>query len=99
MAGSLFRRTAPATTTAYALLVGLCAGTMLVWLARDAPFGHSTVQAALVTNPLATALSVMEMPGFAQYNLVPANWWFQGYVSVFCLAALVLQTWRLARPL
>lgn len=97
--GSLFRRTAPATTTAYALLVGLCAGTMLVWLARDAPFGHSTVQAALATNPLAAALSVMEMPGFAQYNLVPANWWFQGYVSVFCLAALVLRTWRLARPL
>lgn len=98
-AGSFFRRTAQATTTAYALLVGICAGTMLVWLARGAPFGHSTVEAVLTTNPLATALSAMEMPGFIEYNLVPANWWFVGYTSAFCLAVLVLRTWRLARPL
>jgi ABC-type transport system involved in multi-copper enzyme maturation permease subunit len=96
--GSLFRRTAPATTTAYALVAGLCAGTMLVWLGRDAPFGHATVQAALVTNPLAAALSVIEMPGFTQYNLVPGNWWFLGYASAVCLIVLVVQTWRLTRP-
>jgi hypothetical protein len=97
--GCFFHRTAQATTTAYTVLVGLCAGTMLVWLARDAPFGHSTVEAMLTTNPLATALSAMEMPGFTEYDLVPANWWFVGYASVFCLGALVVQTWRLTRPL
>ncbi len=95
---SLFRRTAPATTTAYTLLVGVCAGTMLVWLGRGAPFGHSTVEAVLTTNPLATALSVIETPGFTQYDLVPANWRFLGYGSAFCLAVLVVQTWRLTRP-
>jgi hypothetical protein len=96
--GSLFRRTAPATTTAYALLAGACAGTMLVWLGRDAPFGHSTVEAALITNPLAAALSVIEMPGFTEYDLVPGNWWLLGYASAFCLAVLAVQTWRLTRP-
>lgn len=97
--GSLFLRTAPATTTAYALLAGLCAGTMLVWLGRDAPFGHATVEAVLVTNPLAAALSVIEMPGFTQYRLVPGNWWFLGYASAFCLVVLVVRTQRLTKPL
>lgn len=95
---SLCRRTAVATTIAYALLVLICAGTMLVWLGRDAPFGHSTVQAALLINPMAAALSLAEMPGFAQYNLVPANWWITGYLSLFLLLVLVGQTWRLTRP-
>jgi ABC-type transport system involved in multi-copper enzyme maturation permease subunit len=97
-AGSLFRRTASATTMAYTLLVSLCAGTMLVWLGRDAPFGHSLVEAVLTINPLATALATIDTPGFTQYNLVPANWWFLGYASAFCLGALVVQTWRLTRP-
>ncbi len=96
--GSLFSRTAPATTSAYVLLAALCAGTMLVWLGRDAPFGHVTVQSVLLANPLAAALSVIETPGFTQYNLVPGNWWFCGYASGFCLMVLVFQTWRLARP-
>jgi len=95
---SFFRRTAPATTTAYALLVGLCAGTMLVWLGRDAPFGHAAVETALKTNPLATALSVIETPGFTDYELVPANWWFMGWASALCLLILLVQTWRLTRP-
>lgn len=97
-AGSLFRRTAPATATAYALLVAVCGGTMLFWLGRDAPFGHATVQIALTVNPLAAALSVIDMPGFKPYDLVPANWWFLGYVSAFCLIVLMVQTWRLTRP-
>ena len=97
-AGSFFRRTAPSTTAAYALLVGLCAGTMLVWLGRDAPFGHSVVEAVLTFNPLATALTVIETPGFTQYRLLPGNWWFLAYGSIFCLVVLVLQTWRLTRP-
>jgi ABC-type transport system involved in multi-copper enzyme maturation permease subunit len=96
--GSLFSRTAPATTSAYVLLAALCAGTMLVWLGRDAPFGHVTVQSVLLVNPLAAALSVIETPGFTQYNLVPGNWWFCGYASAFCLMVLVFQACRLARP-
>jgi hypothetical protein len=71
---------------------------MLVWLGRDAPFGHSTVETCLLTNPLAAALAVIETPGFTQYDLVPGNWWFMAYASAFCLLALVGQTWRLARP-
>ncbi len=96
--GSLFRRTAPATTTAYTLLVAICAGTMLVWLARGAPFGHATVQAVLAFNPLAAALSVIRTPGFTQYELVPVNWQFLGCASAFCLLGLAVQTWRLTRP-
>jgi len=72
---------------------------MLVWLARDAPFGHSTVEAVLTTNPLAASLSVIDMPGFTEYNLVPGNWWFLGYASAFCLVVLIAQTRRLTRPL
>ncbi len=96
--GSFFRRAAPSTTAAYTLLVGLCAGTMLVWLGRDAPFGHSVVEAVLTFNPLAAALAIIGTPGFTQYDLLPGNWWFLAYGSIFCLAVLVLQTWRLTRP-
>ena len=95
---SLFRKTAVATATAYTLLVGICAGTMLVWFARDRPFGHSTVEAALVINPMAAALHVVEAENFANYNLLPANWWFIGMASVFCLVVLTVQTWRLTKP-
>ncbi len=95
---SLFSRTAPATATAYAILITVCAGTMLVWLARDAPFGHSTVESVLSINPMAAALSVIEMRGFAEYNLVPVNWWIMGGASVFCFVVLTVQTWRLTRP-
>lgn len=96
--GSFFRRTAPATLAAYSLLVGLFGGTLLLWLGRDAPFAHATVEAALVSNPMAAALSVLEVPGFDQYRLVPASWWFVGVASVACLAVLSVQTWRLTRP-
>jgi ABC-type transport system involved in multi-copper enzyme maturation permease subunit len=95
---SLFRRTATATVTAYALLVGICGGTLLVWAGRDAPFGHSVVEAALTINPIAAALSVMEVRGFTEYRLVPANWWLVGGASLFCLAVLMVQTWRLTKP-
>ena len=95
---SLCRRTAVATIVAYTLLITICAGTMLVWMGRDAPFGHSAVQAALLINPMAAALSLIETPGFTQYNLVPANWWITGYASLFLLSVLLGQTWRLTRP-
>ena len=96
--GSLFRRAAPATMTAYGALLALCGGTMLVWLGRDAPFGHSTVEAALTLNPVAAALSVIDAPGFENYDLIPANWWFLCVASVGLLLVLGLRTWRLTRP-
>jgi ABC-type transport system involved in multi-copper enzyme maturation permease subunit len=95
---SLCRRTAPATTTAYVLLLGLCAGTMLAWLGRGAPFGHSTVEAVLTTNPVAAALSVIKAPGFERYDLVPRNWWFLGGATLASMLTLGVQTWRLTRP-
>jgi ABC-type transport system involved in multi-copper enzyme maturation permease subunit len=95
---SLFKRTAPATMTAYALLVALCAGTMLVWMERDTRFGHSTVEAVLSVNPMAAALNLIEAPGFEDYALVPLNWWIMGGLTVFCFGLLTVQTWRLTRP-
>lgn len=95
---SLFRRTAPATVTAYTLLLVICSGPMLFWLGRDTTFGHRTVETMLMLNPLAAALTVMEAPGFAQYHVVPVSWWITGCASLACLAVLCFQTWRLTRP-
>jgi ABC-type transport system involved in multi-copper enzyme maturation permease subunit len=95
---SFFRRTAPATVTAYSLLVAICGGTMLVWLARDAPFGHDTVRAALLINPMAAALEILEVPAFTGYDLMPANWWIVGVACLVLLTVLGVQTWRLTRP-
>jgi ABC-type transport system involved in multi-copper enzyme maturation permease subunit len=86
--GSLWPRTAPATAAAYTVVLALCAGTMLIWLGRGAPFGHSTVEAALTVNPMAAALSVIRTPGFEEYDLIPANWWFLGITSAVALAVL-----------
>ncbi|MEX1223761.1 MAG: hypothetical protein WEA31_04355, partial [Pirellulales bacterium] len=95
---SFFRRTAPATITAYAILIGLCGGTTLVWLGRDAPFGHAVVENVLRFNPMLAALSIIETPGFENYNLVPANWWIIGGATLLLLVVLHIQTWRLTRP-
>ncbi|HIQ20486.1 MAG TPA: ABC transporter [Planctomycetes bacterium] len=95
---SIFRRTAVATAVAYTLLVGICGGTLLIWFARNAPFGREVVEAALKLNPLAAALGIIRMADFAQYDLLPANWWITGYLSAACLLILVFQTWRLTRP-
>jgi ABC-type transport system involved in multi-copper enzyme maturation permease subunit len=96
--GSLFRRTAPATAVAYAALLAVCAGPLLVWMGRNSPFGHGTVEAALSINPIAAALSVIRMPGFLEYNLLPANWWFLGISSGMSLLVLIAQTRRLTQP-
>ena len=95
---SFFRRTAPATIAAYAILIGLYGGTFLVWLGRDAPFGQAVVRAALALNPLAAALAVLEVPGFARYDLVPIAWWWSIGVLALCLLVLVARTWWLTRP-
>jgi ABC-type transport system involved in multi-copper enzyme maturation permease subunit len=96
--GSLFRKTAPAMAASYAALMAVCGAPLLVWLGRDAPFGHDTVETALVINPIATALSVIRMTGFRDYELIPGNWWFLGIASVVCLAILIGQTLRISRP-
>jgi hypothetical protein len=96
--GSLFKRTAPATAAAYAALLFVCGAPLLVWLGRDAPFGHDTVERALVINPVAAALSVIRLPGFTDYNLIPGNWWFLGITSAICAAILLAQTHRISRP-
>uniref|UniRef100_A0A7C2P4H5 ABC transporter n=1 Tax=Schlesneria paludicola TaxID=360056 RepID=A0A7C2P4H5_9PLAN len=96
--GCLFRRTATATAAGYATLLIICAAPLLVWLGRGAPFGHGTVEAALTINPVAAALSVIRLPGFREYELVPANWWFLGIASLLSLGLMFLQTYRVSRP-
>lgn len=96
--GSLFRKTAAATASAYGVLLAVCTLPLLIWIGRDAPFGHDTVEAALEFNPLAAALSVIRMKGFQNYTLVPANWWFLGISSVLSLMVLIGQTVRISRP-
>ena len=96
--GSLFSRTATATAAAYSVLLGICAVPMLIWLGRDAPFGHDVVERALQLNPIAAALSVIRLPGFQDYTLIPANWWFLGIASVVSLIVLIVQTYRISRP-
>lgn len=95
---SFVRRTPVATAISYVLLLLICAGTLLIWLGRNAPFGHSTVEAALTINPLAAALSVIRTPGFGTYNLVPHNWWIIGTGTVALLLILVLRIRRLLQP-
>lgn len=97
-ASSLFPRTSHATMTAYAALMALCAGTLIVWLERDVRFGHSTVEAALSINPMAAALNLIEAPGFETYLLVPTAWWITGCASLACFLLLSVQTWRLTKP-
>ena len=97
-ASSFFRRTATATAASYTILMVLCAGTMLFWLGRNAPFTRDTVRAVLLFNPLAAALEAIGAPGFSDYNLLPTTWYLLGAGSVLALFALIVQTWRLTRP-
>ncbi|MHB8900083.1 MAG: ABC transporter permease [Thermoguttaceae bacterium] len=95
---SLNRRTAVATTVAYALLAVICAGTMLAWLGGGMAFGHGLVEKILQINPMAAALTIIQAPGFANYHLVPANWWWMGGMCLLCALVVLVQTWRLTRP-
>ncbi|MFO0929255.1 MAG: ABC transporter permease subunit [Gemmataceae bacterium] len=95
---SLFRNTAAATTAAYLLLLAVCLGPLLVWLAREAPFGHATVQAVLTVDPVAAALQAAETPGFTDYELLPANWWVIGGACLGLLAFLAVRVRQLSRP-
>jgi ABC-type polysaccharide/polyol phosphate export permease len=95
---SVFHRTAVSTAVSYGLLALICAGTMLVWLLEAAPFSHSAVEHALAVNPIAAALSTIGTPGFTDYSLIPANWWFLGVGSCLCALVVLVQTYRLTRP-
>ena len=95
---SLFRRTAPATATAYGILIAVFIGTLLIWLGRDAPFGYNVVQSALLLNPLAAALAEMQVSGFETYDLIPSSWWISGVLSLLCLIGLAIQVTRINRP-
>ncbi len=97
-ASTLFRSTAAAMAASYVVLLAVCAGPMLVWLGREAPFGRATVQAALSIDPVAAALQASDTPGFADYQLLPLNWWVVGSACVALLLFLGLRTWQLCRP-
>lgn len=95
---SIFARTAAATATAYALLVGLCAGSMVFWLGRGAPFSHALVEKVLMFNPLAAALNIIGAPGFTQYQIAQPNLLIMAAGGVVCLIVLVIRTHQLSRP-
>ena len=96
-ASTLFRSTAAAMTASYLVILAVCAAPLLVWLGRGAPFGHETVGAVLPVNPVAAALQASETPGFADYELLPANWWVVGAACIALLAFLQYRTWQLFR--
>jgi ABC-type transport system involved in multi-copper enzyme maturation permease subunit len=97
-ASTIFRTTATATVASYFALVAICVGPLLIWLGREAPFGHETVEAALTIDPVAAALQACQTPGFSQYDLLPANWWIIGSACVGLLLFLIARTWQLCRP-
>ncbi len=92
------RTTAVATATSYAVLLTLFAGTLLIWVARDKPFGPLLVERALLLNPAAGALAEMKTPGFEQYRLTPESWYLGLGISFVCLTILTLRIWRMTRP-
>ncbi|MBL8815448.1 MAG: ABC transporter permease subunit [Planctomyces sp.] len=95
---SFFRSTAGATTVSYALLILLFAGPMLIWMNRDAPFGHTFVEKSLVLNPMAAALNAIQATGFESYNLIPAAWYFAGGLCSVLVIVLYLRIRQLTRP-
>jgi ABC-type transport system involved in multi-copper enzyme maturation permease subunit len=98
-ASTFFRSTATATVASYLVLLAVCVGPLLVWLAREAPFGQSTVEAVLTINPVAAALKESGTQGFTGYeHLVPANWYVMGAVCLALLVFLPVRTWQLCRP-
>lgn len=97
-ASSFFRSTALATATGYGIVVGVCLAPLLVWVGRDAPFGHDAVEMALAISPVAAAMHAAGVPGFTAYEVLPLNWWIIGAASLFLLIVLVLRTRQLYRP-
>jgi ABC-type transport system involved in multi-copper enzyme maturation permease subunit len=92
------KTTAVATASSYGILLALLAGTFLVWVARDKPFGKEFVETTLMLNPAAAALSEIRMPGFETYQLVPQAWYVSLAITLFCFLLLGFRTWQLTRP-
>lgn len=92
------KTTAAATASSYGTLLILFAGTLLVWLGREKPFGPIFVERVLMLNPAAAALSEMKTAGFEQYDLAPGSWWTGGLLSGICLIILAARIWRMTRP-
>jgi ABC-type transport system involved in multi-copper enzyme maturation permease subunit len=95
---TLFRSTAVSTTTAYLALLSVCVAPFLIWLAREAPFGQSVVEAVLTVNPVAAALAAFDTPEFRIYELLPANWIIMGAACLALLVILTVRTWQLCLP-
>ena len=95
--GSLFRYTAVSTSDTFVAVVAFFLTPMLFWVAREAPFGHSTVETALLATPVGAALNVIGASGFEDYQLLPAAWWISGIVSALMFLVLSVQVWRLNR--
>ena len=76
----------------------LFGGTFAIWAGRDAPFGTAIVERALMLNPAAAALSIIEAPGFAKYRLIPQSWLFVVVVIGISLIVLARRTHKLSLP-
>ncbi len=98
MISAFWSNAAAATATSYSVLLMLFVGTLLVWLARGKPFGHSVVERVLMINPAAAALAEIRTPGFEEYNLTPMCWWIGGVISGICVLVLAVRTWQLTKP-
>ena len=97
--GSLFRYTAVSTSATYVTVIIWFLSPMLVWLAREARFGHSSVETALLLTPVGAALNVIGASGFEDYQLLPAAWWISGVISTVMFIVLSFQVWRLNRAI
>jgi ABC-type transport system involved in multi-copper enzyme maturation permease subunit len=95
--GSLFRYAAVSTSVTYVTVIGCFLTPMLVWLAREAPFGHDTVETVLLSTPVGAALNVIGARGFEDYQLLPTAWWISGIISAAMFIVLSIQVWRLNR--
>ncbi len=95
--GSLFRTTATSTTVTYVVVIALFLSPILIWLGRDAPFGHTAVETVLMLTPVGAALNVIGAPGFENYDLLPTALWVAGIISSIMFLVFGVQVWRLSR--
>ena len=95
---SLFKKAATSTAVAYAVVIALFAGTFLIWLGKDAPFGYSVVRTALLFNPVSPALEALKTPGFYDYQLSPIGWVVSEMIIGFCLVVFCFRIWWISRP-
>ncbi|MCA9033557.1 MAG: ABC transporter permease [Planctomycetaceae bacterium] len=95
---SFFRATAAATSVAYGALIMIFAGPILIWMNRNAPFGHTFVERCLTINPMAAALNAIRAPGFESYDLIPMAWKVTSGICVGLIVVLYARIWKLSQP-